>query len=286
MADAKTPPSPARDRGPIRPDPDRLRFTPPPAGLVERVVDRLHDWRADNHLGIAVLVAVAVVAGFVWYQLGSGDGDRADATAQSRPTPVASASDASASDAPHGSGTGSPEAGAPGADSADPGAEPGATRAAAPTRLVVHVAGAVTRPGVVELAAGARVIDALEAVGGALTEADLDRLNLAAKLVDGQRVFVPRVGEADPGVVVGDAGGGDPGTGPAGTGALPPGGRLNLNTATQAQLEALPGIGPAYAQAIIAERQRRGGFRSVNELRSVRGIGEKRFAQLAPLVTV
>ena len=63
-------------------------------------------------------------------------------------------------------------------------------------------------------------------------------------------------------------------------------GKLNLNTATQAQLEALPGIGPTYAQAIIAERQRRGGFKSVNELRSVRGIGDKRFAELAPLVTV
>jgi competence protein ComEA len=61
---------------------------------------------------------------------------------------------------------------------------------------------------------------------------------------------------------------------------------VNLNTATQAQLEELPGIGPTYAQAIVAERQRRGGFRSVNDLRSVRGIGDKRFAELAPLVTV
>ena len=67
---------------------------------------------------------------------------------------------------------------------------------------------------------------------------------------------------------------------------MTPGGKLNLNTATQAQLEGLPGIGPTYAQAIIVERQRRGGFKSVNELRSVRGIGDKRFAELAPLVTV
>ena len=64
------------------------------------------------------------------------------------------------------------------------------------------------------------------------------------------------------------------------------GAKVNLNTATQAQLEELPGIGPTYAQAIIAERQRRGGFKSVNELRSVHGIGDKRFAELAPLVTV
>ena len=64
------------------------------------------------------------------------------------------------------------------------------------------------------------------------------------------------------------------------------GGKVNLNTATEAQLEDLPGIGPTYAQSILAERQRRGGFTSVNDLRSVRGIGDKRFAELAPLVTV
>ena len=72
---------------------------------------------------------------------------------------------------------------------------------------------------------------------------------------------------------------------PVGDGTAP-GAKLNLNTATQAQLEALPGIGPTYAQSILAERQRRGGFTSVNELRGVRGIGDKRFAELAPLVTV
>ena len=149
---------------------------------------------------------------------------------------------------------------------------------------MVHVAGAVTHPGVVELRSGARVIDAVEAVGGALADGDLDRLNLAAKVADGQRVFVAKVGQADPGVT--DAAGGDAG-GEAGA-ALPGGSghKVNLNTATQAQLEELPGIGPTYAQAIIAERQRRGGFTSVNELRSVRGIGDKRFAELAPLVTV
>jgi competence protein ComEA len=73
----------------------------------------------------------------------------------------------------------------------------------------------------------------------------------------------------------------------ASPGAAPtPAAKVNLNTASQAEIEALPGIGPTYAQSIIAERQRRGGFKSVNELRSVRGIGDKRFAELAPLVTV
>jgi competence protein ComEA len=153
----------------------------------------------------------------------------------------------------------------------------------------VHVAGAVVHPGVVELRAGSRVIAAVEAVGGALPDGDLDRLNLASPVADGERVYVAHVGQADPGVVAGTTGGasspgsvGDSGSAAAGT----PMGKVNLNTATQAQLEELPGIGPTYAQAILAERQRRGRFASVNDLRTVHGIGEKRFAELAPLVTV
>ena len=141
----------------------------------------------------------------------------------------------------------------------------------------------------VELANGARVIDAVEAVGGATADGDVDRLNLAAKVADGTRIYVARKGEADPGVVGGDAAGGTGGDGGAREHAAAqrcPGAKVNLNTATQAQLEELPGIGPTYAQSIIAERQQRGGFKSVNELREVRGIGDKRFAELAPLVTV
>jgi len=125
------------------------------------------------------------------------------------------------------------------------------------------------------------VIDAVEAVGGAVAGGDLDRLNLAAKLADGQRVFVPKVGEADPGA----SGGAEAPTGAGSGGAPTPSAKVNLNTASQAQIEELPGIGPTYAQSIIAERERRGGFKSVNELRSVRGIGDKRFAELAPLLT-
>ena len=139
--------------------------------------------------------------------------------------------------------------------------------------IVVHVAGAVVHPGVIELPVGSRVIDAIETVGGGLPNADLDRLNLAAKLVDGQQVLVMQVGA--PTVA-------PTGTAAAGESARP----LNLNLATQAQLEALPGIGPQLAAAIIKERDRRGGFRSVNELSSVRGIGDKRLADLRELVTV
>ena len=142
------------------------------------------------------------------------------------------------------------------------------------------MAGAVTRPGVVELRAGTGSSTPSRRWAARSPDGDLDRLNLAAKLTDGQRVYVGRPGVADPGA----AGGGDV-AGVSG-GAATPGARLNLNTATQAQLEELPGVGPAFVQAILAERQRRGGFTSVNDLRSVRGIGDKRFADLSPLVTV
>jgi competence protein ComEA len=229
------------------------------AGIVERLVDRARDWRSDTRFGVVMLVAVALVAGVVWFRIGSGGGSAAAA-----PRNASALEGSTRPSVP----TTTSATGSTGASSA---------------RIAVHIAGAVTRPGVVELAAGSRVIDAVEAVGGAHADADLDRLNLAAKLADGERVYVPKVGEADPGV----AAGADPsaGTGTSSDGTASPG-KLNLNTATQAQLEELPGIGPTYSQSILAERQRRGGFKSVNELRSVRGIGDKRFAELAPLVTV
>ena len=145
----------------------------------------------------------------------------------------------------------------------------------------MHVAGAVARPGLVRVAAGSRVADAIAAAGGGLPDADLDRLNLAAKVADGQRIPVVKVGQ--PGAPVpGDASGGlgsDP-TGAVGAGPI------DLNTATPAQLDTLPGVGPSLSAAIIGERERRGGFTSVDQLRDVRGIGDKRFADIKSLVTV
>ncbi len=224
-----------------------------------RLVDRIRDWRTDARFGVVVLVVVAVIAGVIWYRIGVG-GASAGEAATPRVTTTTASGDRGTSSAP---GTSVP---------------------AASARIAVHVAGAVTHPGVVELHGGARVIDAVEAVGGALADGDLDRLNLAAKVADGQRVYVAKIGQADPGVS-GDATTADPASG-SGEGTGVPGAKVNLNTASQAQLEELPGIGPTYAQSIIAERQRRGGFKSVNDLRSVRGIGDKRFAELAPLVTL
>lgn len=226
--------------------PRRGRVPRPRSGAFELLRARCAEWRGDARLGVALLAAVAVVAGLVWYRIGVGGSS--DAT----PAPTATTRAVSS-----------------------PTSVP-ASRQSAGDGVVVHVAGAVTKPGVVELGAGARVIDALEAAGGAAPDADLDRLNLAAKLADGERVLVQRVGEP--------LAAGVPEPGASGSEATS--GLLNLNTATPAQLEELPGIGPVLAAAIIEERERRGGFRSVNELRDVRGIGEKRFEDLRDQVVV
>jgi len=266
---AATPTEPEREfwerrfDDPPRPAADRRSGARGGAAWRDQLADRARDLLADTRVGVVILVVVAVAAGFVWYRMGAG-GDAHGAA------PIASSASAAARTATTGPTTGpTPTSGV---------ATTGAATKATSSRIVVHVAGAVTKPGVVELPAGSRVIDAIEAVGGARPDGDLDRLNLAAKLADGERVFVGTPGVADPGAGTGGT--------VAGAAAATPSGKVNLNTATQAQLEELPGVGPAFAQAILTERQRRGGFASVNDLRSVRGIGDKRFADLAPLLTV
>jgi competence protein ComEA len=153
------------------------------------------------------------------------------------------------------------------------------------TEVVVHVAGAVVSPGVRRLPPGSRVVDALDAAGGALPDADLARINLAAPLVDGQQVYVPRPGEPLP-VTAGPGATG--GTGPAGdaSGQAGPGALIDLNTATAEQLDTLPGVGPSTAAAIIAHRDENGPFTSVDQLIDVRGIGEAKLEQLRDLVSV
>jgi len=139
--------------------------------------------------------------------------------------------------------------------------------------LVVDVAGKVRRPGIAVLPAGSRVVDALEAAGGARRGVDLTALNLARPVVDGEQILV--------GVA--------PAAGVAGTidQAAPEGGALvNLNTADQAALDTLPGVGPVTADAILAWRDDNGGFTSVEELLEVDGIGPATFDDLAPLVTL
>lgn len=153
--------------------------------------------------------------------------------------------------------------------------------ASAADGLVVHVVGEVRRPGVLRLAPGSRVVDAVDAAGGATSRAELGGLNLARVLVDGEQVRVPRPGEEVVAPAPGPAPGQGGGAGEAGTGTPVP-----LNTADLAALDALPGIGPVIAQRILDWRATNGGFTSVDELSEVSGIGEKLLAQVRPLVTV
>jgi competence protein ComEA len=145
-----------------------------------------------------------------------------------------------------------------------------------PVGVVVHVAGWVRRPGVYELAQGQRVIDAIEAAGGPRRRADLDALNLAAVLVDGQQVMIP------PESAGGGSGAGSTASGDSTGGQAP----ININSATADELETLPGIGPVLAGAIIDHRERNGPFASVDELLDVSGIGEQRLADIRDLVAV
>jgi len=137
--------------------------------------------------------------------------------------------------------------------------------------LVVDVAGAVVRPGLLRLQAGARVADLVAAAGGPTPDADLDQVNLAARAADGDRVYIPRRGETPPPAV-------------SGSGPAARTGPVDLNSATVEQLDALPGVGPATAQAILEWRRQHGRFRSVQDLLEVRGIGPAKFATLRPLV--
>lgn len=163
------------------------------------------------------------------------------------------------------------------------GASTGPASAAGEAVVVVDVAGKVRRPGVVELPAGSRVVDALEAAGGARAGVDLSGLNLARVLVDGEQVLV-----GAPGPAAGAGATASPGAAPgaAPPGATAPAALVDLNTADQATLESLPDVGPVTAQAILAWRTEHGGFTAVQELLEVDGIGPATLETLAPLVTV
>lgn len=152
-----------------------------------------------------------------------------------------------------------------------------ATPSAGGGEVVVAVAGKVRKPGLVRLPEGARVADALTAAGGVLPGTDIALLNLARKVTDGELILVGVT--APPGA---------PGEAPPGgtTGGAAAGGKVNLNTATLAQLDSLPGVGPVLAQRILDHREKNGPFRTVSDLRQVEGIGDTRYEQLKELVTV
>ena len=158
-----------------------------------------------------------------------------------------------------------------GAALAPPAAAPTETAAAAPAAVVVDVVGAVRRPGLYRLARGARIADAVARAGGTTAKADLNQVNLAAPLADGEQVVVPA--RTAPGSVA-----------TASPGAAAAAGPVHLSTATAEQLDALPGVGPVTAQKIIDYRTKHGAFRSVDELDAIPGIGPAKLDQLRDLV--
>lgn len=196
---------------------------------------------------IAIWAAAAVLAVLAGMRLLGGD--------EGQPAPVRI-------DAP--SGSDAPRAGA----ASGAGGPSGAGRARTGPELYVHVAGAVRRPGLMRVPADARVATALERAGGPTRAADLTLVNLAARVQDGQQIVVPAHGPGGPGTASG--------SGPAGGVDAP----IHLSTATVEQLDEIDGIGPTLAERIIEYRDEHGGFRGLDELAQVDGIGEARLAAL------
>ena len=150
----------------------------------------------------------------------------------------------------------------------------GADAASSGTAIYVHVLGAVISPGLFLMKDGDRAVDAVSAAGGFTATADLAQLNLARRLVDGEQIYVPNVGES----VSSTSAGGSAGARPTG--------KVNLNTADEATLETLPRVGPAMAKRILDWRKTNGRFTSIEDLMSVTGVGDKTFEGLKDLITV
>jgi len=143
-----------------------------------------------------------------------------------------------------------------------------------PCPLRVYVSGAVVHPDVYELPTDSIVKDAIEAAGGATSQADLDRINLALPVADGQHIYVPRLGEESPPV--------SPPSEPSRASGVTTGSKININTASQSELETLPGIGPSKAQGIIENRP----YETIEDIKRVPGIGEGTFEKIKDLITV
>ncbi|MEU2558587.1 ComEA family DNA-binding protein [Streptomyces longispororuber] len=242
-------------------------------------------------LGVVLLVAAVFAAQHFWSGRaqsvgapevvgGAAGSDRAAGPSPSPGTPP----DAGLPAGAQGVGTG--ENGAAGAT----GGGAGTSAGAAAGGVVVDVSGKVRSPGVQRLPAGSRVADALRAAGGVRPGTKTDGLNRARLLVDGEQLVVGAAAPTAPVVPGAASGGATAGAAGLASGAGPTGGPgattgpVALNTATAEQLDTLPGVGPVLAQHIIDYRTEHGGFRSVDELREVTGIGDRRFADLRDLV--
>ncbi|MGN7200190.1 helix-hairpin-helix domain-containing protein [Arthrobacter sp. SAFR-044] len=254
-------------------------------------------WRVGLRVAL-LLGALAVAAGACfWWQAGAGSPEVLPLSGASAGGKTAGARGTAAdSTPPADTESGDVDGGETGGG--DPGSGPGQ-----PTPgglVVVHVAGAVATPGVIRLQQGSRVDDAIAAAGGPVPDADVNRLNLALVVEDGQKIYVPQRGEPVPSAADSfESGGTDPG----GTGAVDAGSsgsgsnrtgqpgaaagkKINLNTADAAELDMLPKVGPVLAQRIVDWRKDHGPFTSVEELDAVDGVGPKMLEALLPLVTV
>lgn len=262
-----------RPDGGSRDEPDRPTAPPPlPSEFLAICWQRFQFRHPAWDLTRLVLVAVAVVA--------TGALGWSVFTSRSSPPPA-----------------GRPGASTPATDGATPygstTTQPGAvTSTTMIAVIVVDISGAVQRPGPVRLGTSARVDEAIAAAGGATSDADLARVNRAAILGDGERVYVPRRGEETVPEPV-NGGGATGAAGPTGPADLSAPGSaaaksaiVNLNTATVDELDTLPGVGPATAQAIVEYRSEHGRFNRIEDLLDVRGIGNAKFAALRSRVTV
>ncbi|NUT72052.1 helix-hairpin-helix domain-containing protein [Pseudarthrobacter sp. C4D7] len=242
-------------------------------------------WRVG--LRVALLLAgLALAAGsWFWWQAGAATPEVVPLNGASAGKDTATAGSAAVDSTPPGDPGG--------ADSGSRGPGPGQPPDG--SLVVVHVAGAVAAPGVIRLQHGSRVDDAISAAGGAVPDADVNRLNLALVVEDGQKIYVPLRGEpassgshsaATSGTGTGGTGPGGAGSDDAGQPAGAAGGKINLNTADAAELDSLPKVGPVLAQRIVDWRKDHGPFKSVEELDAVDGVGPKMLETLLPLVTV
>jgi competence protein ComEA len=226
--------------------------------LLDRVPVRVDPGRTGALAVGAAVVVAALITG--WWLLSQRPQavpiSSAGAQLSAAPTPVGT-------EAPTGTPSGPPVSASVSASSSP----------ASAALVVVDVAGRVRRPGLYRLPDGSRVDDAIRRAGGPLRGVDLTSLNLAARVVDGQQIVVG--GPVAGGVV--------PVTGPVASAVTAP---VSLNSGTLEQLESLPGVGPVLGQNIIDWRMANGGFSSIDQLTQVTGIGDVRFAQLRPLVTL
>ena len=225
-------------------------------------VKRMDRW-AEKLLGhkavvVAILVVIAAASGLAMASFSS----------RSSGVSFEHSDEASASDV-RGSGDASPD-------------DEASAKSFSAAEVYVDVDGAVVRPGVYRLKDGARVSQAIDAAGGLAAEADVTGLNRASKITDGQKIYVPTVGEQQAAAAVGGAESSAATTPGAGSSSW----LVNINTASAAELQTLSGIGPSMAQSIIDERTQNGAFASVDDLMRVSGIGEKKFAKIKDCICV